>query len=162
MQAIEGVTIASSRTNHKLEEMKTWEWTEEAIKERIRQGIEIEFAYLHMQKEYKNLENIQVVTADLVFNQTLFLDLGGITAELFYVESPHSNDAVFIYIPEEKFVFMGDSISEDFYNNSYLDIKKLKSLVVTLESIDCNYCLLGHAEPLKKNDLLDYLYSLYE
>lgn len=161
MNAIEGITIANIITNNKLEEMKSWKWTDEAIKERITQGIDIEFGDIHMRREYKNLENIQVVTADLVFNQKLSLDLGGITAELFLVESPHSNDAVFVYIREEKVVFMGDSTSEDFYNDNFLDKNKLKSLVSTLESIECDYCLLGHAEPLKKQDLLDYLYTLY-
>lgn len=161
MNAIEGITIANVRTNNKLEEMKTWKWTDEAIKERISQGVDIEFGEIHMRREYEKLENIQVVTADLVFDQKLSLDLGGISAELFLVESPHSNDAVFIYIPKEKVVFIGDSTSEDFYNDNFLDKGKLESLIATLESIECNYCLLGHAEPLKKHDLLDYLYTLY-
>lgn len=161
MHAIEGITIANTRTNNKLEEMKKWKWTDEAMKERISQGIEIEFGESHLRKEYPDTESIQVVTADLVFDQKLSLDLGGLTAELFHVESPHSNDAVFIYIPEEKVVFIGDSTSEDFYNHHYLDKNKLKRLVAKLESIECDYCLLGHSEPLKKQDLLDYLYTLY-
>lgn len=56
---------------------------------------------------------------------------------------------------------MGDSTSEDFYNDHYLDKNKLKSLVATLKSLECDYCLLGHTEPLKKQDLLAYLSTLH-
>lgn len=161
MHAIEGITIANVRTNNKLKEMMQWKWTDEAMKERIRQGIDIEFAEIYMRREYPVLGDIKVVPADLVFEQKLTLDLGGLTAKIFHVESPHSNDSVFIYIPEEKVLFVGDSTSEDFYNNHYLDKNKLKSLVATLESLECDYCLLGHAEPLKKRDLLAYLSTLY-
>lgn len=89
------------------------------------------------------------------------MNLGGITAEIFHTESPHSEDTVVIYIPEEKLLFLGDATSEDFFNDGYMDIEKLKTLVNHIENIDCEYCILGHTEPLKKQDLLDYLYTLY-
>ncbi|WP_245719776.1 hypothetical protein [Paenibacillus tianmuensis] len=82
------------------------------------------------------------------------------TARVFHVESPHSEDTVHIHIPEEKILFLGDSTSEDFFNDGYMDKNKLKALINVIESIDCQYCILGHTDPLTKSDLLHYLNTL--
>lgn len=50
------------------------------------------------------------------------VDLGGMTARIFHTEAPHSEDTVCIYIPEEKVLFLGDSTSEDFFNDGYMDL----------------------------------------
>lgn len=39
---------------------------------------------------------------------------------------PHSEDTVCVYVPEEKVLFLGDSTSEDFFNDGYMDKDKLK------------------------------------
>ncbi|WP_223156153.1 hypothetical protein [Desemzia incerta] len=103
---------------------------------------------------------IIAVLSDIQFEKELTLNLGGITAKIFHTASPHSEDTVLIYIPEEKILFLGDSTSEDFYNDWYMDKEKLMSLTNLIESIDCKYCILSHAEPLTKSDLLDYLKSI--
>ena len=88
------------------------------------------------------------------------IDLGNVTANVFHATSPHSEDTVCIYIPEDKVLFLGDSTSEDFFNDCYMDKDKLKSLIHMIESMDCKYCVLSHCEPLLKEDLLAYLYSI--
>ena len=88
------------------------------------------------------------------------MNLGGIIAHIFHTVSPHSEDATCVYVPEEKVLFLGDSTSEDFFNDGYMDIDKLNSLIQTVQSMDCDYCILSHCEPLCKKDLLAYLYSI--
>ncbi|WP_440897141.1 MBL fold metallo-hydrolase [Amphibacillus sp. Q70] len=160
MSAAKGFKIAHKKTNEKLKELQRYEWSEEAMKARIEQGIDTDFKQEEFRNEYENLSEIMITTADLVVNQDLYLDLGEITAEIFHVEAPHSDDSLLIYIPEEKILFIGDATSEDFFNNYYLDLQKLKSLIKTLESIDFTYCLLGHTDPVRKLDILEYLRSL--
>ena len=63
-------------------------------------------------------------------------------------------------MPEEKVLFLGDSTSEDFFNEGYMDKKKLEQLIQLISDIDCEYCVLSHCEPLKKRDLLKYLDSI--
>lgn len=92
----------------------------------------------------------------------LLLDLGGLTARIFYTVSPHSEDTVCIYVPEEKILFLGDSICEDFFNDGYMDKEKLQNLIDMISETDCVYCILSHAEPLTKDDLLRYLLSVSE
>lgn len=160
MEAVAGITIANKITNEKLAEMSAWEWTDEAMENRLNQGIEIEFGAVQFRKEYENTLDIRIVTSDISFDKEMYLDLGGVTAVLKHTEAPHSEDSVIVYIPEERIVFIGDSTSEDFYNNNYYDQKKLNSLIHFLENLEFTYCLLGHADPVSKNDILTYLKSL--
>lgn len=94
------------------------------------------------------------------FDKELTIELGGITAKIFHTQSPHSPDKVLILIPEEKVLFLGDSTSEDPYDDFYMDCDKLNKLIDTISNTECDYCILGHAEPLKKVELFEYLRSL--
>lgn len=115
---------------------------------------------VYLGREYADNKSIIVVTSDIQFKKELFINLGGMTARIFHTVSPHSEDTVLIYIPEERILFLGDSTSEDFYNDGYMDKEKLSALTSLIESIDCKYCILGHADPLTKSYLLDYLKSI--
>lgn len=117
---------------------------------------------VYLRGEYHRGQPIETAPADVVFTDKLIFDLGGVTAEAFHVEAPHSEDTVLIFIPEEKVLFLGDATSEDFLNDYYMDWDKLEALIATIKSIDCEYCVLSHAEPQKKADLLDYLESQLE
>lgn len=111
-------------------------------------------------REYADNREITAVMPDIRFRDEITLDLGGMTARIFHADSPHSKDTVLIYVPEEKILFLGDSTSEDFYNNGYMDYHKLRSLMHVIESSDCRYAVLSHAKPLLKQELLGYLSSL--
>lgn len=111
----------------------------------------------HFEKEYRNQQEPDIVPADLEFQEKIVLNLGDLTAVVFHTESPHSEDTVCIYVPEEKTLFLGDSTSEDFFNNCFMDKDKLRKLFDVIEQTDCVYCILSHAEPLRKEELLEYL-----
>ena len=111
-------------------------------------------------KEYCGQDKLNIVLSDVSFSNQLTLDLGGITARIFHTVSPHSEDTVCVYVPEEKVLFLGDSTSEDFFNGGYMDKDKLKSLMCMIQTTDCKYCILSHCEPLAKEDLLCYLESI--
>lgn len=150
MHAINGISIAHDRTNRFLEDQQ---------KQAEDPGyIEIIKAEdVHFGKEYCGQDKLTIVLSDVSFSDRLTLDLGGITAQIFHTVSPHSEDSVCLYVPEEKVLFLGDSTSEDFFNGGNMDKEKLRSLVRMIQSTDCVYCILGHCEPLAKEDLLCYL-----
>lgn len=115
---------------------------------------------LRFKKEYSVKNELNIVLSDIEFDSKITLNLGGLTAKIFHTESPHTKDTALIYIPEEEVLFLGDSTCEDFFNNGYMDKTKLKSLVEVIEKTECRYCILSHCEPLKKAELLEYLYSV--
>ncbi|MDR7811132.1 MBL fold metallo-hydrolase [Lacrimispora sp.] len=162
MHAVEGITIAHKKTNSKLGEMAKWEWTDVEMKKRLEAKVEIEFADTSIRTEYPLLSEIQVVTSDLSFEESMEIDLGDITAELYHVESPHSEDCVCILIPQERILFIGDAVGVDYYNNCLLDKEKLRSLITSIEGFDFDICVMGHVEPMSKENILHIMHSLME
>lgn len=162
MHAVEGVTIAHKKTNDKLAEIAMWEWTDSEMKKRLAAEVEIEFADTCIRKEYPLLSEIRVVTSDISFNGYMEIDLGGIVAELHHVASPHSDDSVCIFVPQERVLFIGDAVGVDYYNNCYLDKDKLCSLITAIEGFDFDTCVVGHAEPVSKQNIVNIMNSLLE
>ena len=110
-------------------------------------------------REYEGIDKVTIVSAQLEFEDSIRLDLGCMTAEIFYTVAPHTEDSACIYIPEEKVLFLGDSICPDYMNGGFLDKEKLHELIQVIEKTDCRYCILSHDVPLTKEELLEYLYG---
>lgn len=163
MSSLNCVSIACKRTDEILKSMQQWLWTDEAMKERLETGKDIEFCDTMIRREYPDLTQIKVSTADVVFNERLTIDLGNITCELMRLESSHADDCVVAYIPEEKIIFIGDIISEDFHHGEIKYYKdKLESLMNDLGAIDFDTALFGHLEPFTKDGLIAWLLKAYE
>lgn len=157
MHCVSGKTIAGHLTNKKMKEVAQWEWSDEAMLQRLESGEDIEFCDVHIKLEYPNRNEIKVVPADIEFTDELTIDLGGVHCVMKTVGGPHSEDSVIMYIPEEKVLFVGDIDCEDFYNNYEYDRKKLDDLIKVLEAIDFDIYVLGHAEPQKKEVVIKEL-----
>lgn len=117
-------------------------------------------ADVHFEREYRDRQELKIVLADITFRETLRLDLGGLTALAFHTESPHSEDTACVYVPEERVLFLGDATSEDFFNERPMDMEKLRNLTGMIQKTDCELCVLSHTEPLRKAELLEYLYTV--
>jgi glyoxylase-like metal-dependent hydrolase (beta-lactamase superfamily II) len=153
MHRISGLSIAHNKTNEFLGKEKT-KIFDKAYLDFIKNDDKC------FGKEYKNNKKVVIVQADIRFQESLSLNLGRMTAKIFHAESPHSDDTVLIYIPEEKILFLGDATSEDFFNDGFMDKEKLLALIYLIEKTDCKFCILSHTEPLTKTDLLYYLKSI--
>lgn len=161
MSSLDSVSIVCERTNEILKNMSGWKWTDEAMKTRLENGEDIEFCDTMIRREYDDLSEIKVSTADLVFDERVYIDLGGITCELMRLESSHADDCVVVYIPEEKVIFIGDIISEDFHNGEIYYKDKLMSLINDFKRIEFDTALFGHMEPFTKEGLIAWLEEAY-
>ena len=158
MHAVEGITIAGHKTNEKLREVKKWSWTDTAMQERIASGEDILFCDQCIRREYEEPRKIQVVTADLEFVDRMVIDLGNITCELTEIEATHMRDSVILFVPEEKFLFVGDADCEDHYTNGgKYDKVRLQEFVKNLKEIPFTYYGLGHEPPQTREEAFDYL-----
>ena len=61
MHAFPGLTVAHAKTDSILGTLTEWEWTEEAMAERLRTGEECEFCDTHIKVEYGDIAEIRVV-----------------------------------------------------------------------------------------------------
>jgi glyoxylase-like metal-dependent hydrolase (beta-lactamase superfamily II) len=61
------------------------------------------------------LQDVKPRAPDIVFEHELKLDLGGVTARLFWLGAAHTRGDTFIYVEEDKVLFAGDVVLDRFF-----------------------------------------------
>ncbi|MFD5023005.1 MBL fold metallo-hydrolase [Paenibacillus sp. NPDC058367] len=158
MHAFEGETIVSSATNEVLKRLKAWKWDEESVIKRLGTKEEIEFAYNCMKKEYDTFDKISVSTGSIIFEDSLTLDLGGITCQILKVGGPHEADSCVVYVKEAEVLFAGDAHSGDYYHGEgKIDPIKMKEYVEFLKNLSFTTYIPGHDAPMSKEQIISVL-----
>lgn len=159
LPAVTCPVISSKKTDAYLRKVMTWEWTEKAMKARLKNGEDIEFCYEKMHEEYSDITAIQVRRPDISFEGTMTIDLGGITAELETIDTPHTRDALMVYLPQDKVLFAADAEYEDYYDNdSQYDPVRLQDYIHYLEQLDFDIYMRGHDDTsIPKENILQLL-----
>ncbi|MDD2371664.1 MAG: MBL fold metallo-hydrolase [Firmicutes bacterium] len=143
-------SISNKLTQIELRKMKEYMWDDYSLERRVAEGKEIEFCSENIKKEMTNdfRVNFQTSVTDICFATSLELDLGGVVCVFEKVAGSHSEDSTIIYVQDEKVMFLGDCISEDYYSGplSY-DFKKFKSMIEKISKYDTDIYLNGHREP---------------
>ena len=147
MSAINGLSLAEKRTEDHLQKlMREWSDKTEADMKSMDEHIDLEY----------RAQRMKVVGTDVVFNDRISLDLGGVKAQCLHTESPHTDDSVLILLPKERILFFGDCISGE-YPEWIVDIDRMKLLIHKLEGLDFDLAIGGHWEPESKMGLIDRL-----
>lgn len=154
MHRASGLTVACRRTAELLERACE-ELADPSVVDALKRGED------HIAREYAETD-IVVALPDIAFDGELLFDLGGLTARVFTAISPHSDDTVLVEVPEEGLLFLGDATCGDPFDEWRIDQGRLRALVAVIEGSACDTCLLGHADPLPKRELLDYLATLMD
>ena len=153
--ATEGVSIASTATQRHLEAMSAWTWTEEAMQKRLETREDILFCHEHILLEYPELDLIRVTTADLVFDERLTLDLGGLHAQLLRLANSHADDCVVVFIPEEKVIYLGDICYEDLHHEPPCWHRtRFTALCEALRGLDFDWAVPGHQGLMSREELM--------
>lgn len=158
LHAAKGVTITTKATNEILRKVQTWVWDEESMEERLRTGEDIQACADCIRREYADPEAIRVTTAAIEIDGPTAIDLGGVTCRLIPQDSPHSDDGLFVYIPEEKALAVGDGESGDYYElEGKYDPQKLNDFFAFLTGMDYDVALPGHQLPWSREEQMKYL-----
>ena len=148
MHAIHGLSIANERTDGHIREFKS---------EIEMEGTEKFFSLdPSIRKEYAGGRPVVIVPADIVFENRMVLDPGGVSVCLTTCISPHTDDTTLVFVPEEKCLFLGDCISGVFPTWKR-DPGKTRQLIDALSRIEASWCIGGHWPILKKEELLNAL-----
>jgi len=159
---VAGKTIANERTRQKLVEVSSWSWTRSEMARREQMGEDIPFCNECIQKEYPDLSEIKVKTVDLGITEPMTLDLGGVSLTLYPMDSIHSRDALLIYCPEEKALFVGDADCEDHYEgNGTADPVRTEAYQKFIQGLEFVHYFLGHDVPDTKDGAMKYLEELH-
>lgn len=104
------VSIANRKTSEYIKAYQEITYDDEALEIAKQKGILNDFFVTSIKNDIEDRNNFHPLNAEVSFDGEMTIDLGGITCELRLVKSPHTDDSTIIYIPEEKTLFLGDSL----------------------------------------------------
>lgn len=108
--------IGQKNLQKHLVRLKNDRYDRNSLDERVKSGKEITFCADNILKVYgEEGEGVEIASADLLFDQELTVELGGVTAVLHRFPNDHSDDAVSIFIKEDRVLFLGDAMCEEYY-----------------------------------------------
>ncbi|KML43554.1 MBL fold metallo-hydrolase [Cytobacillus firmus] len=146
-------SVASSLTKAEMEKLIPFRWTDDALDERVKRGVEIEFCASAIKKEYGKDRSIKIKLPDITFENKLEIDLGGVTCQLQQVGGDHSADSVVVYIKEEKILFLGDAIYANLYASKWnYTADRVLQLMDALDQFDADTYILSHGTAISKSE----------
>lgn len=147
MHAVNGKTIARPETNARLA----------AIQREMSESPEKVQAFLMsdptVRREYAGGVPVVVVPADETVSEDRTIDLGGVTAEIMLSESPHTDDALLVFVPEDRVLFVGDAQLGEF-PSWRMDWGRMAALAQKVRGIDADVVIDGHWNPYTKEEYM--------
>ena len=148
MHAVNGLCLANEQTNRHLAEFGR------RIKE---EGTGFFFAMDEcIRREYQDGKPVIVTPADMTFRGEMTLDAGNCPIRVFQAESPHTDDATLISVPDEKVLILGDSTGGT-YPEWTFDQELAGKLADTVQKVNPEICLPGHWTALSTEIILQEL-----
>jgi glyoxylase-like metal-dependent hydrolase (beta-lactamase superfamily II) len=137
--------IACTRTARELARMALYTWTDAALDARVASGEEVAFCAENIKLELPEPRDIRVALADIVYDESLSIDMGGVRCRLLRVGGDHSPDSVVIYVEPDGVLFLGDCLYDNVYAASrHMTTGELFPLLEQLQQFDVKWAVEGH------------------
>ena len=136
--------------------MAQLDWSDRALDRRVADGSEIDFCRTMIKAELPDRSQLVIKPPEIGFDGQIELDLGGVTCQIVHVAGDHSADSSVVFVVEDRVLFLGDCLCEDYYSGapSYT-VSKLFPLIDRLLSFDVEFYIEGHADqPLSRQALI--------
>ena len=145
-QTINLPTFAHVETKRIVTEMAHLDWGDRALDRRVEEGSETASCRDNIKKELPDRRGLVIRPPEISFDAPIELDLGGVTCQIVPVDGDHTPGSTVVYVAEDKVLFLGDCLSEDYYSGpaSYTT-RNLFPLIERVLGFDADIYLGGHA-----------------
>ncbi len=124
-------------------------WDDAALASRVASGAETSFCAENICKEYDAARDIHVALPTITFEETLSLNLGGVTCELRRIPTDHTDDSIAVYVPEDGVLFLGDALGPAIYAPTpYYSADRMAQLLAFIESFPVQWLVESHSTPV--------------
>ena len=150
--------IANNMTYEKVKELQQYSWEDKELDERVEAGIEIPFCRDAIKLDLGTNREMKIPDPTLIFEKQIQLHLGGVSVFIEHIGGDHSPDSNLIYIPEEKALFLGDSLYANMYATKWhYTIEKMTKLLEKIEQYVADYFFLSHhPAPLNREEFSSF------
>lgn len=141
--------IAHEETAQVLGRLAGFSGTDEELEYLVQDGVISEESVRHIRLEYGSAGAISVFKPDVMFSDSITLDLGGVTCVLRHVGGDHSADSCVLHVIEDKVLFLGDALGPSVYGGprSYSSAVFLE-LMGHVYSYDADILVESHGIPM--------------
>ena len=148
MHAVHGKTMARPETNTQLKRIQQ--------EMRDDQGYAKRFinSDVCIRREYAGGVPLKVVSAQEEVTENICIDLGGVHAQICYAESPHTEDALLIYVPEDRVVLLSTFRVCAPSPSWRMNFRRLEALEQQIRALDVRTVIDGHWKPYSKKAFL--------
>lgn len=148
MPYVHGLTIAERRTDRLIAGLR-----DEILRDRG-EALRREVEYVAL--EYAGGREMCARTADLVFDERLELSPGGVHVQLLHGPSPHTDDALYLLVEEDKVLLIGDARGGNYPTWEH-DPAKDHEMIAFLESLPAETILGSHWDVTDRAGLIAIL-----
>lgn len=143
--AFDAPVLATRQTMRLIREMTAMDWSDEAIEQRVQQGLEIAFSRDNIRRELPDRSNLTLRAPDVGFSAPLDLDLGDLSVQLAPVAGDHAPDSSVVWVAEDRILFLGDCHYPDIHHGpDRYTTRNLFPLLDLLLSFPAEYYLPAH------------------
>jgi glyoxylase-like metal-dependent hydrolase (beta-lactamase superfamily II) len=156
-------TVTHHETALRIREMTAFDWSDEALDERVRTGTEIEFCaeMIKLELTPAQREVLVIAVPDASFERSVEIDLGGVTCIVEHVGGDHDPGSSVVYVPDEEVLFLGDCLGADLYHGPYAYTRaKLFPLIEKVLNYPARWYVEGHGKPLSREEMQERLIPL--
>ncbi|MEC1177426.1 MBL fold metallo-hydrolase [Metasolibacillus meyeri] len=145
MNEFGAITIVNRQTNELLKEWQSYKFDDQSLQQYVHTHQISAKCMEIIQAEIPNRDSFQLNAPQIIFDNTLTIDLGNKVCIIEKITSTHTNDSTIVYIPDEKVVFLGDA-AYGTTTNSLFHFKQasLLPMIEDIQKYDANMFLLGH------------------
>lgn len=110
-----------------------------------------------IKNEIPDRDSFQLNYPDIIFEESLKLDLGNKVCILERIRSTHTDDSTVVYIPDEKTIFLGDSVYCTTTNSLFhFKQSKLFPMIEDIQKYDAIHFILGHESICDLDEMNSY------
>ena len=143
--AIDAPVIAHADTAAELAVQAAYDWSDEALDERVRDGREIAFCAEFLRIELPDRSDLRIVLPRETFTDRRSVDLGGVRADIVHVGGDHAADSCVVHVPGDDVLFLGDCLYQRLYApEPMLTVAGVRTLVGRLEAFPVAVAVEGH------------------
>jgi glyoxylase-like metal-dependent hydrolase (beta-lactamase superfamily II) len=142
------VPIAGQReTWRELVHQAGLDWSDAALDQRVEAGQELAFCRDMLRVEIPDRADLVIVPPQIVFEERIVFDLGGVTCDVRHVGGDHAADSCVIHVVEDDLLFLGDCL----YQRLYAPVEHytpavLRALVARIAGFEARIAVAGHSD----------------
>jgi glyoxylase-like metal-dependent hydrolase (beta-lactamase superfamily II) len=149
-----GQVIAHALTAERLIALAAMDWSDEGLDRRVAAGHASPEHAAHVREELPSPRTVEVVPADIVFEEGLAIELGGVTVRVRHVGGNHSAESSVMYVEPDRVLFLGDCMYD---GGGVLTAELAFPLHDALLGFDAELYVEGHHESVSSRSEIEGL-----